>query len=80
MAKKTTKVPVTMRALIQRLNRALAKDGQQLKAYRTAPEHPDFGLYYSVDVNRNSIKAEHVDPEKWARDMGVLKPYEMVES
>lgn len=78
MVKKATKVPVTMRALTQRLNRALAKEGQQLKAYRVPTEHPDYGYYFCINLQTSFIDSEHVDPEKWAREMGVLKPYEEV--
>lgn len=70
------KVPVTKRALIQRVNRALAKDGEQLKATKGAQAQLDLGEFYVVDVSGNSVSRKDVDLEKLARELGALKPYE----
>jgi hypothetical protein len=70
------KVPVTKRALIQRVNRALAKDGEQLKATKGAQAQLDLGEFYVVDVSLNAVSRKDVDLEKLARELGVLKPYE----
>jgi hypothetical protein len=37
------------------------------------------GEHYIVNTLFNRLEATHVDPEDWARDMGVLKPYEQME-
>lgn len=88
---KQGKVPVTMRALIQRINRKLAKErdgwgthggghGDKLLACREMSRaYHDLGSYYTVDVGRNQIAATHVDPEELARELGVLKEWEKVE-
>lgn len=76
----TTKKPVSARALLARINRRLAKDGQQMK---TCPErsqwHNELGSYYIVDLDTNTIQTRGViDLEEWTRQYmdGVLKPFE----
>ena len=63
---------VTETAMIQRLRRALRKEGTRL-----VHMPKDAGRYYAVN-DRNVVIAQHVDPEAWARDAGVLKPDERV--
>lgn len=36
----------------------------------------DFGRFYLVDLNSNSLRDSHIDLEEWARGEGVLKPFE----
>lgn len=78
MPKKTTTVPVTMRALIQRINRKLRPDDEMLKVARGERARAQLGDYYAIDFNRNIVTAQHVDPEKWGREMNVLAPWEHV--
>jgi hypothetical protein len=66
-----------MRALLQRINRKLKKEGEMLCAARRWT--PDLGNYYAVDLRGNYITAANVDPESWGREMGVLRPWEAVE-
>jgi hypothetical protein len=66
------KVPISKRALIQRLRRALRADGKQLRMAR-AHKRKLFGHYYLV--GRKEL-IENVDIEKLARDLKVLKPEE----
>ena len=73
-----TKVPVTMRALIQRINRKLHDDDEVLRKLRGDRGLVDLGRYYVVDWRLNSIVRTDVDPEDLAREIGVLKPYEAV--
>ena len=68
------KVPVTQRALIQRINRAL--DHEVVKVSRGMRARIDCGEFYAVDVSTNAISAKDIDLEKWGRDLEVLKPYE----
>lgn len=75
----TDKVPVTMRALIQRINRRLTKDEEHLKSIRGERFRHELGDYYIVDLNRNAIVAKQVDPEELGRTLGVLRPFERVE-
>lgn len=62
--------PVSMRALIARINRKLKPEFKALKATRGARAKLDFGDYYVVEYNHNFIDAAHVDPEGWGRDLG----------
>jgi hypothetical protein len=71
-------VPVTARALIQRINRALKKDDQVLRQARGERARLDLGDYYVVNTRRNFIDAQHVNVEALARELDVLKPYEHV--
>ncbi|MDO3620226.1 hypothetical protein Q3O98_03850 [Ralstonia pseudosolanacearum] len=71
------RVPVSERAVLQRLNRALAKEGVTIRVCKeTSRWFHGNGRYYAVDLNRNLITAQHVNIELWARDEGVLKPFE----
>ena len=77
-AKTESKVPVSERALIARINRKLAHEGEQLRKKRSpwaAWGAADWG-FYAVDVNRNVITADHVDLESWGKELGALEPYE----
>jgi len=73
------KVPVGMRALTQRINRALAKDGQKLVTSRSNMEKSNFGNWYIVDISTNAVDAYHCELETLAKECGVLKPYEVFE-
>jgi len=68
-------VPVTMRALTQRLNRLLAAEGKQLIKTRGAPAVDALGAYYIV-VGSNAVHSHHVDLETLGRELGVLAAYE----
>jgi hypothetical protein len=76
---KTTKVPVAMRALIARINRKLGQQDMQLKTAR-GRMRDDVGDHYVVNTRLNAVMYHYkdCDPEKLARDLGVLKPYEQV--
>jgi hypothetical protein len=69
---KLQKVPVTRRALIQRLNRHLAADGLVLKSMRGRAPRGHFVL------NPKTSKIEFVDPEAYARKCRVLGDWEEV--
>jgi hypothetical protein len=71
-------VPVTMRALIQRINRKLAKENEALKATRGESARQQIGDYHIIDVSRNFLVQFHVDPEALGRDLGVLRAWESV--
>jgi hypothetical protein len=71
-------VAVTMRALVQRINRQLKKDQEVLKATRGAQARLDLGAFYRLDWNRNLVLETDVDPEAMGRKLGVLQPYERV--
>jgi hypothetical protein len=69
------KIPVSNRALRQRVNRALKKDGKVLKG---RPGRGPRGQYYVVSLTRNVVVKRDVDPEALGRELGVLAPYEEV--
>lgn len=71
-------VPVTMRALLQRINRALALDAEVLKTARGQRAEMELGQFYTIDQRRNVIVDKDVDPEALARKLGALKEYEHV--
>jgi hypothetical protein len=73
--KEKPKMPVSERALYQRINRKLRSDGSLiLKASR----RPDLevGKYYVIDTNRNALVLMRVNLEKYARALGVLNGWE----
>jgi hypothetical protein len=64
-------VPVSERAVLVRVNRRLARDGERLKKWR--PRNGwKMGWYYQVDVNRNWIRDDQIELEAFARELGVL--------
>ena len=77
LARQRTTAPVSMRALIARINRKLADKGEVLKAARSERVASSVGLFFIV--RRNAITAQHVDPEKLARELGLLSAWEHVE-
>ena len=77
--RKVMHVPVTKRALIQRINRVLVKQGEALRTTRGRRWWSNLGDHYTVDVDRNWIVATHVDLEGYGHELGVLQGYERVE-
>ena len=75
-------VPVSERALVQRVNRKLRHDDRRLCAARgfwaegTHYDSTDLGRYYVVDVMRNAVVDRQVDLETYGRDLGVLASWE----
>ena len=78
VSSKGHKVPVTERALIQRINRVLRKQDMVLKTARGWRMHVDMGHYYVVNTRINGVMAHYknCNPEALARELGVLQPYE----
>jgi hypothetical protein len=90
---KIRKVPVSERALVQRVNRKLAEKSEPERLCRTRPTYdthgrdPDdpiyndnLGRFYTIFVNRNCIAHTHVEIEALARELGALAPYEELAS
>jgi hypothetical protein len=73
------RLPVSERALIQRINRVLAKDGQRLRATRGERARLDFGWYWVHELSRNLCLDTHVDLESMGRELGCLKEWERLE-
>jgi hypothetical protein len=76
MAKKASHdtVPVSERALTQRLQRKLSAQGLFLKASR-GKYSSELGRWYVIN-ERNTVEAKDIDLEQWAREEGALKPWE----
>jgi hypothetical protein len=73
---KKQRVPITERALVQRINRKLKADGERLIKARGSQTATSFGDWYIVDEQRNVIASQRVDPETLARKIGALRPWE----
>jgi hypothetical protein len=75
-----TQVQVTERAIFARLSRKLKKEGQTLhRCRRDSRWFNDMGPYYTVDIGSNSVVDRGFsDLDEWAREIGVLKPYEQM--
>jgi hypothetical protein len=69
---------VTVRSVIQRINRRLKPDLEMLKITRGWRLRQEVGDYYVIDFRRNWITHKHVDPEQMGRDLGVLHAWEQV--
>ncbi len=76
--RKPTKMPVSERAIIQRINRKLKPDLEAVKVARSERMRLDVGQFYVIDYRMNAIIHHDVDLEQWGRDLGVLKPWEEV--
>ena len=74
-----SKVPVSLRALHQRINRKLAPQEEVLKKARGVYARAQFGNYYVLHWRSNHVRHWHVDPVKWGRELGVLAAWEVVE-
>lgn len=65
--------PVSERALVARINRALAKQHESLRRCRMGTQaFNDLGAYYVLDVYRNHVLATHVNIEALGRELNVL--------
>jgi hypothetical protein len=71
----STKVPVTKRALVQRLNRRLRAYGQVLKGTRGRAHH-QHPRWLLVDVRHNRLLDSEVDLGALGEHLGALLPYE----
>jgi hypothetical protein len=80
---------ITERALIRRINRKLAHDGQRLRKTRPAgyglpgglPTYPtELGEFHIVDNWTSALVSGHENPEELGRELGVLRAYEKLES
>ena len=71
------KVPVTVRALLQRINRKLAEDGRRVKAAR-GHAVATLGAYYLMNSRpgHEYVFEREVDLQAKARELNCLAPYE----
>jgi hypothetical protein len=83
---KAGKVPVSERALLQRINRKLATEDEMIRRARPVsayvkegypnPYPHDLGKYYRIDFNRNFMIETDVDLEALGRKLGALAAWE----
>jgi len=69
-------VPVSMRGLMQRINRKLQPEGEQMKRSVGARARAELGGFWIV--GESGLVLENVDPVSFARKLGVLRPWERV--
>ena len=72
------KEPVSLGAVLQRINRKLEPDHEKLKPARSIRIMEQVGKYYIVNTSSNGVIHKDVDVEKYAREAGVLKDWEEV--
>ncbi|GHB99558.1 hypothetical protein [Thermomonas carbonis] len=63
----------TDKALIAKINRRLAKDGQALRTARGENPDSNLGLHYIVDVDHNTVAATHCDLQTLATELGIAQ-------
>jgi hypothetical protein len=71
-------VPVTTRAVIARINRKRKPDDEMVKVTRGDRWRHELGDFYILNFNRNWIVNKDIDPETYARELGVLGEWEEV--
>ena len=67
---------VSERALIGRINRKLGLKGLRLHKARSAHAIDQVGRYFILAPERNIHVADHVDLERYGRQVGALQPNE----
>lgn len=89
MTPKGQKVPLTERALVQRINRKLAHEGEVLKKCRCAvcgnridgSAHCNLGPYFIVDLSTNAVTNKEMDDlESLGNELKVIQPWEKLEA
>jgi hypothetical protein len=76
---RTMKVPVTSRALMQRLNRAMLHQDLVVKKTRgDGRARQELGEFYLVSSRINGVADKNIDLEYYGREYGVLAEYEEV--
>ena len=79
--KALTKVPVTERTLVQRINRTISKNDQTLrKARPDTRAAKECGTFYSVSTRTRGVVDSRIDIEAMGRELGVLKAFEQLAS
>ena len=74
-----TKVRVTKRALIQRVNRKLQKKNAVIKRARNKEATDRLGEFYEVNLKTESVSQTHVDLEVLASQLDILRGWETLD-
>jgi hypothetical protein len=75
---KSPTFPVTVAAVLKRINRKLIKDLRQLRKNRRGPYAESLPEWLEIDLFRNAIIGGTDDLEEFARELGVLAKWESV--
>jgi hypothetical protein len=71
------KVPISERALFQRIQRRLKKDGQKVFRSRAGMQKMNLGTYHTVEIWTNTVKRSHIENlEDFGRECSVVADYE----
>jgi hypothetical protein len=73
-------VPVSTRALVARLRRALQRKNRDLHATRGVEAKASLGDFYVVDLRRHHVVNSRVDIEALAKDLDCLRPHERLQA
>jgi hypothetical protein len=73
---KGEQVPVTTRALTQRINRKLRDDDRMVKPSRGERARADLGDFYVLDFKKNAVLQKNIDLGALGRELGALQPFE----
>lgn len=74
------KAPITERALVARIDRHLAKEGERLRRGRQGTRvGAELGSFYIVSQNTNTITANNCDLVTLARELDLLADWEELE-
>jgi hypothetical protein len=75
--KRPTTVPVSERALIQRINRKLQHEEKRMMVARSGSRaEQEYGRYFIIDIRRSQATDADCDPEALGREIGALTKYE----
>lgn len=78
MMNQISKVPVSTRAILQRINRALLKKHKQLRAAVGSAALLRYGYYYILDLDSNLVDRQDVCLKDLAVELKVLWPFEEI--
>ena len=75
--KKSAKKPVSEKAVITRIKKKLAVDGESLRRSRSATEKQNFGEWFVVDSG-DVVIAHHCTIKKLAKEMNTIRADEYI--
>lgn len=73
-----TKISVSKKSIIARINRLLKENYEFLRTSRGSAGRTDLGEHFIVDMSRNIPLETHVDIEDLAKELNVLRPGEFI--
>lgn len=85
----STRIKITERALFQRVNRRLKQDGEKLCTARSDSAKEQLGRFYVVETGQyarpkraasSGVVYTDINLEKLAQKLGVIEPWEELES